>query len=278
MNRKTLEKKLLAMVDEDAGKGDITSELVPNKLVRAKIIAKENSSISGIPELKTLFSLYNISVLSSVKDGQTVKEGQIVVSLSGEAHDILLVERTALNILSRMSGITSLTKEFVAEARRGNAKVRVAATRKTTPLFAAFEKKAVEVGGGDPHRSGLYDMVLIKNNHLKLFKNVREAVKKAKSVSAYHKIEIEVGTAADAVSAAEAGADIVMLDNMSASLAKKTIEKLAEKKLRKKILVEISGGITLGNIADYASCGPDIISVGRLTHSAASADFALRII
>jgi nicotinate-nucleotide pyrophosphorylase (carboxylating) len=278
MNRKTLEKKLLQMVDEDAGKGDITTELLPNKVVRAKIIAKESCTTSGISELKTLFSLYNITVLSSAKDGQTVKEGQIIFSLSGRAHDILLVERTALNILSRMSGITSLTKEFVAEARRGGAKVRVAATRKTTPLFSFFEKKAVEVGGGDPHRSGLYDMVLIKNNHLKLFKNVRDAVKKAKSVSAYHKIEIEVGTSADAVAAAEEGADIVMLDNMTVSEAKKTISKLSEKKLRKKILVEISGGITLGNISDYASCGPDLISVGRLTHSAASADFALRIV
>jgi nicotinate-nucleotide pyrophosphorylase (carboxylating) len=278
MNTKTLEKKLLSMVDEDAGKGDITSELVPNKVVRAKIIAKESCTVSGASEIAALFSLYHIRILSSAKDGQRVKDGQVVFSLTGKAHDILLVERTALNILSRMSGITSLTKEYVAEARRGNPKVRVAATRKTTPLFSFFEKKAVEVGGGDPHRSGLYDMVLIKNNHLKLFKNVRDAVKKARAVSAYHKIEIEVSTAADAVSAAEAGADIVMLDNMSVLQAKKTIVKLSEKKLRKKILVEISGGITLGNISDYASCGPDMISVGRLTHSAASSDFALRIV
>jgi nicotinate-nucleotide pyrophosphorylase (carboxylating) len=278
MNTKTLEKKLLSMVDEDAGKGDITTELVPNKVVRAKIIAKEDSSISGASELAALFALYNIKVLSSAKDGERVKDGQTIFSLSGRAHDILQVERTALNIISRMSGITSLTKEYVATARSRNPKVRVAATRKTTPLFSAFEKKAVVVGGGDPHRSGLYDMVLIKNNHLKLFKNVKDAVKKAREVSAYHKIEIEVGTAADAVSAAEAGADIIMLDNMSVDDAKKTIAKLSEKKLRKKILVEISGGINLGNIADYASCGPDLISVGRLTHSAASADFALRII
>jgi nicotinate-nucleotide pyrophosphorylase (carboxylating) len=278
MNRKTLEKKLLQMVDEDAGKGDITSELVPNKTVRAKIIAKEDCYISGVSELKILFSLFNINVLSSAKDGQAVKDGKIIFSLSGRAHDILLVERTALNILSRMSGVTSLTKAFVSKALRGNPKVRVAATRKTTPLFGSFEKKAVEVGGGDPHRSGLYDMVLIKNNHLKLFKNVRDAVKKARSVSAYHKVEIEVGTSADAVAAAEAGADIVMLDNMTALDAKRTIAKLSEKKLRKKILVEVSGGITLGNISEYASCGPDLISVGGLTHSAASADFALRIV
>jgi nicotinate-nucleotide pyrophosphorylase (carboxylating) len=265
------------MVEEDEGKGDVTSELVPNRRAKAKIIAKENGFISGVSELKALFSLFDVEVASSAKDGESVKVGQTVFSLSGGSHSILLVERTALNILSRMSGITSLTNKFVAEARKGNQKTRIAATRKTTPLFGGFEKRAVEVGGGDPHRLGLYDMVLIKNNHLKFFCGVREAVKKAKKSSFAHKVEVEVSSAADAVAAAEEGADVVMFDNMSVAQAKSAMMLLEKKKLRKKILVEISGGITLDNVSDYASCGADIISVGRLTHSAASQDFALRI-
>lgn len=277
MNPEALEEKLLRMVEEDEGGGDITSALTPNKTVKVEIIAKEDCSISGISEIRTLFRLFNIKTIKSVEDGGSVKKGQKIFTLSGKAHDVLLVERTALNILSRMSGITSLTREFIKEARKGNPKVRVAATRKITPLFGNLEKKAVVVGGGDPHRLGLYDMILIKDNHLRLFKNVREAVRKAREASFAHKVEVEVCSMEEAIAAAEEKADIIMLDNMSVKGVKETISKMREMKLRSHVLVEVSGGITLENIKDYAASGPDIISVGRLTHSAEAKDFSLRI-
>lgn len=278
MDRRILEKKLLMMVEEDVGWSDITSELVPDKRVKAVIIAKEDCFVSGIAELKALFSLYGIDVLSSVEDGDHVKPKQVVFSLSGNSRNILVVERTALNILSRMSGVTSLTKAFVSAAKKSNPNVLVAATRKTTPLFGLFEKKAVSVGGGDPHRAGLYDMILLKSNHLKLFDSVRDAVKKAKSSSVYHKVGVEVSNVDDAIEAAESEADILLFDNMSVLEVKKSLLELKKKSLRDKVIVEVSGGITLENISSYAACGPDIISVGRLTHSAVGKDFALRIL
>ncbi|MBN2014212.1 MAG: carboxylating nicotinate-nucleotide diphosphorylase [Candidatus Altiarchaeota archaeon] len=278
MNPEVLEEKLLKMVEEDEGSGDITSALTPNKTVEAEIIVKEQCVLSGISELKTLFRLFNIKVLKSADDGESIKKGQQVLMLSGKAHDILLTERTALNILSRMSGITSLTREFIKQARKGNTRVRVAATRKVTPLFGYFEKKAVMVGGGDPHRLGLYDMVLIKDNHIRLFKDVRAAVRKARESSFAHKVEIEVETVEGAVTAAEEKADIIMLDNMSVKQVRSAILKLGEKGLRNNVLIEVSGGVTLGNIAEYAACSPDIISVGRLTHSVGAKDFSLKIL
>jgi len=279
MNQKILEEKLLKMVEEDLGPGDITTEFTPKKKVKAEIISKSDCIVSGIDELKTLFNLFNIEILESAKDGDKVKKREKIFILSGKSNDILLVERTALNVLSRMSGITTLTNEFIQRVRKVNPEIRVAATRKTTPLFGYFEKKAVEIGGGDTHRFGLYDLVLIKDNHLKLFKNVKEAIKTAKRrVSFTHKIEIEVNNIKDAVTSAEGGADIIMLDNMSVEQVKDAVSRLREKDLRDKIILEVSGGITLDNISDYSRLGIDVISIGRLTHSAPAQDFSLKIL
>lgn len=278
MNPEVLEEKLLKMIEEDEGSGDLTSSFTPNKTVRAEIIAKEDCFISGVSELLALFKLFNIKVLRSASEGGSIKKGQQAFLLSGKAHDVLLTERTALNILSRMSGITSLTREFILRAKKGNPRVRIAATRKITPLFGYFEKKAVVVGGGDPHRLGLYDMVLIKDNHLRLFKDVREAVRKARRGSFTHKVEVEVGSVDEAIAAAEEGADIIMLDNMSVKEVNEAISKMKGTDLRDHVLVEVSGGVTLENISDYAACGVDIISVGRLTHSADAKDFSLKIL
>jgi len=279
MNQSALKKRLQEMVREDVGAKDITTALTPNKKVRAEIIAKEPCTVAGITELNLLFSLFNVKITNSVKDGAKIRKGQRILTLNGNSHDILVVERTALNILSRMSGIASLTSEILKEARKGSPKIRVAATRKTTPLFGYFEKQAVKRAGGETHRMGLWDMVLIKDNHLKLFRSITPAVKKAKEKTPKGiRIEIEVTTPKGALEAARAGADIIMLDNFTPKRIEKTISLLKENKLRKKTVLEASGGITKKNIKVYAKTGVDVISLGMLTHSAKAKDFSLRII
>ena len=279
MNQTALKKRLREMVREDVGAKDITTALVPNKKVRAEIIAKEPCIIAGVQELDSLFSLFNIKITNSTRDGTTVKENQRLLSLSGNSHDILVVERTALNILSRMSGIATLTSEVLKEARKGSPKIRIAATRKTTPLFGYFEKKAVKVAGGQTHRMGLWDMVLIKDNHLKLFSSITQAVKKAKEKTPRGiRIEIEVTTPEGALEAAKEGADIIMLDNFTPKKIRETIVLLEKSGLRKGAVLEASGGIRKENIKGYAKTGVDVISLGMLTHSAKAKDFSLRII
>ena len=279
MNQNALKKRLREMVREDVGAKDITTALTPNKKVRAEIIAKEPCTVAGIKELDSLFSLFNIKITNSTRDGTTVKENQRLLSLSGNSHDILVVERTALNILSRMSGIATLTSEVLKEARKGSPKIRIAATRKTTPLFGYFEKKAVKVAGGQTHRMGLWDMVLIKDNHLKLFSSITQAVKKAKEKTPNGiQIEIEVTAPEGALEAAKAGADIILLDNFTPKRIEKAIALLEKSGLRTGAVLEASGGIRKENIKDYAKTGVDVISLGMLTHSAKAKDFSLRII
>jgi nicotinate-nucleotide pyrophosphorylase (carboxylating) len=279
MHEKVLEERLIAMVSEDSGFSDITTAFTPNKKVTAEIIAKEAGIVSGIYELQVLFKYFGISSQASFIDGGRIKKGRRIFLLSGYSRDILLVERTALNILARMSGISTLTSNYVEEAKKAGSNVKIAATRKTTPTFGFFEKKAVKVGGGDTHRYGLYDEVLIKDNHLRLFKSVSEALEIAKRETSFaHKIEIEVTNLKDAIAAASSGADIILLDNMAVPEIKKTVGELAKKGLRDNVLLEASGGVTLENVRSYAATGIDVISIGRLTHSAPALDISLEII
>ena len=279
MDEKILEKKLLGMIREDVGFSDITTAFTPNRKVKAEIIARDAGIVSGISELRALFRLFSIEAKCGLKDGDAVKKKQAIFSLKGNSRDILIVERTALNILSRMSGISTLTKKYVDAAANANPKIRIAATRKTTPFFGFFEKKAVAAGGGDTHRLSLQDAVLIKDNHLRLFGSVSEALKAARKETSFaHKIEIEVTSSKDAITAAENGADIVMLDNMTVAGIRQTIKKLEEKGLRNKVLIEASVGVSLENMAGYAKSGVDAISVGRLTHSAPALDMSLEIL
>ncbi|MBN2250601.1 MAG: carboxylating nicotinate-nucleotide diphosphorylase [Candidatus Altiarchaeota archaeon] len=276
---KILEKKLLEMVEEDLGFCDVTTSFTPEKKVSAQIVAKEAGIVSGMHELSALFRMFDIKAAPKVRDGAKIKKSQILVTLHGSSRDILVVERTALNILSRMSGISTLTRAYVDKAREANPKIKVAATRKTTPFFAYFEKKAVKNGGGDTHRLGLGDEVLIKDNHLKLFGSVPEALKAAvKETSFAHKIEIEISRVKDAVPAAASGADVIMLDNMTPEQIKKAAALLEKWGLRKKVMLEASGGITLENIREYAKTGADVLSIGRLTHSAPALDVSLKIL
>ena len=266
------------MLREDEGFGDITSNaLIPeNKVFYAKLISKDDGILAGIEIIKEMFLEYGIEIISSKDDGDAIKKGDILLEIEGNARRILLLERTALNLLMRMSGVATVTNRIVAKVNDANPKVRVAGTRKTAPALQKFDKLAIAIGGGDPHRNALDDMVLIKDNHIAVVGSVKDALLLAKeNVSFSKKIEIEVESVEDALIACENGADIVMLDNMSPEEAQSTLNSLKEKGLRENVLIEISGGITEDNILDYAPLDVDIISLGSITHQASSLNFSL---
>ena len=268
---------LLKFVGEDAPFGDVTSDsVIPDISCRAVIRAEQNGVAAGLAEAAALFSHFGVKVQQDTRDGASVKNGTVLLSLEGPAKGILLVERTALNIIGRMSGIATQTKTLADLVRRENPRCRVAGTRKTAPGLRALDKKAIALGGGDPHRTSLSDGVLIKDNHLMLVP-VEEAVKKAKTASAYRKIEVEVESADDALIAARAGADILLFDNMTPVQVQETLRVLADAGLREKVLVELSGGITPETIQDYARTGADLISLGALTHTVKNFSVTLEI-
>jgi nicotinate-nucleotide pyrophosphorylase (carboxylating) len=262
MNEVSLRRLLTDFVREDEGYGDLTEALTPPREVKAKIVSKQEGVAAGISELKTLFNIYNISCGEQILDGQSIKPGDTLMTLSGDSVNILLVERTALNILSFMSGIATLTKKYVDVA----GKVKVAATRKTHPGFRLFEKKAVKLGGGLTHRHGLDDLYILKDNHLTLFEDMALQIKQA-NLETYHKVEVEAASTQLAIEASEAGADIVMLDNMSPREVKQTVEELEKKNLREKVILEASGGITLDNLEEYCATGVDVVSTSALTQA-----------
>jgi len=262
---------------EDLGKeGDITSDsLFTDETANAIIIAKEKCIVAGLEEVKNVFKKTGASTVLLVKDGDAIKEKTIVVKIKGSARSILKGERLALNIIGRMSGIATETKKLLDICRKINPNIEIAATRKTTPGFRRFEKKAVIIGGGKPHRYGLYDAVLIKDNHLKLIDSVEKAIKKIKEKIKNKIIEVEVENEEDAVIAAKLNVDVIMLDNFNPKSAEIITKKL--RKINKNILIEISGGINAENISKYASFA-DRISLGYLTHSIKNKDFSLEII
>lgn len=275
---KLLEKRLLEFLEEDLGFGDITTNaLIPeDAIAEARIIVKRDGVIAGIREAGIILKLLNVNFKPLVKDGDRVTSGQTIVELSGSARAILSAERTILNIMMRMSGIATETAKLVDAAKKNNPKLRIACTRKTTPGFRYFEKRAVILGGGDSHRFRLDDMILIKDNHLSIVGGVKEAVNQARSRCSFSKkIEIEVENADQALEAASAGADIIMFDNMSPEEAKKTLKLLEEKGLRDKVLIELSGGITPENIEKYMALNVDIISMGYIIHSIRALDLSL---
>jgi len=232
--------------------------------------------VAGLAESAALFSHFSLSVSLHRNDGDAVTQGDILVSLEGNAKKILLVERTALNIIGRMSGIATRTQELADIVRSKNPSCRIAATRKTCPGFGALDKKAVLIGGGDPHRANLSEGFLIKDNHLAIVP-IKEAIRKAKEYSAYKKVEVEVETAEDAIIAAESGADIIMLDNMSPRQVADTLLLLNDAGLRDRVTIEVSGGIDEKTLAGYASSGADVISMGSLTHTVRNFSVTLEI-
>ena len=262
---------------EDLGKdGDITSDaLFSDEKAKASIISKENCIIAGLEEIKDVFIKTGAQIEFLVRDGDYIKKNTAVVKINGSARSILKGERLALNIISRMSAIATETKKLVELCKSVNPNVTVAATRKTTPGFRKYEKKAVEIGGGEQHRFGLYDAVMIKDNHLKIIGSVEKAIKKAKNKVKNKIIEVEVENETDALIAARLGVDVIMLDNFNSKIAEIVTKKI--RKIDSKILIEISGGVTPDNIENYASFA-DRISMGYLTHSIKSIDFSLEII
>ncbi|ABN56754.1 nicotinate-nucleotide pyrophosphorylase (carboxylating) [Methanoculleus marisnigri JR1] len=269
---------LLRFVREDAPWGDVTSEtVVPDVACRAVIRAKDAGVIAGLEEARALFEHYGVAVRQRIPDGRPVAPGAVLLELEGRARAILLLERTALNIIGRMSGIATRTRESVDAVRAVSPAVRVAATRKTAPGLRMLDKKAVVLGGGDPHRYCLSDMVLIKDNHLALVP-LPEAIRKAKERSRYRAVEVEVETARDAVTAAVAGADIILLDNMAPDAVRETVGTLAARGLREQVTLEVSGGVAGGDLAGYAAAGIDIISMGALTHTVRNFDVSLDIL
>lgn len=268
---------LLKFIHEDAPFGDVTSDAVVHDIkCRAAIRAEQEGVTAGLEEAAALFSHFGVDVRQDTCDGAPVKNGTILLSLDGPAKGILLAERTALNLIGRMSGIATQTQVLAEAVRAENPRCRVAGTRKTAPGLRALDKKAIALGGGDPHRSSLSDGVLIKDNHLALVP-VAEAVKRAKEASAYHKIEVEIESAEDALVAARAGADILLFDNMTPAQVRETIRALTDAGLRGKVLVELSGGITAETIQDYARTGADLISLGALTHTVKNFSVTLEI-
>ncbi|WP_297507195.1 carboxylating nicotinate-nucleotide diphosphorylase [Thermococcus sp.] len=267
---------LLRFIEEDAPFGDVTSEaIIPAGTgARAVIIAKQDGVVAGVEEAKALFEHFGVRVEVRKRDGEEVREGDTIVELEGDARSILLVERTALNIMGRMSGIATEVKKLAGKVKAVNPKVRVAGTRKS--LLKPLDKKAILIGGGEPHRFSLSDAILIKDNHLALVP-LEEAIRRARAFSVYKVVEVEVESLEDAVKAAKAGADVVMLDNMSPEEIAGTIEALRREGLRDRVKIEVSGGITPENIVEYAKLDVDVISLGYLTHSVKNFDVSLEI-
>ncbi|MCA6213467.1 carboxylating nicotinate-nucleotide diphosphorylase [Thermococcus bergensis] len=268
---------LLRFVEEDAPFGDVTSEaVIPEDLeAEAVIIAKQDGVIAGLEEAKALFEHFDVKVELKAEDGDEVKRGDVIVKLRGNARKILLVERTALNVMGRMSGIATEVRKLVERVKAVNPKVRVAGTRKT--LLKPIDKRAILIGGGEPHRFSLSDAILIKDNHLALVP-LEEAIRRAKTFSIYKVVEVEVETLEDALKAAKAGADVIMLDNMTPEQIEDVLEALKHEGLREKVKIEVSGGITPENIEEYAGLDIDVISLGALTHSVKNFDVSLEII
>jgi nicotinate-nucleotide pyrophosphorylase (carboxylating) len=259
---------------EDVGSGDITTEtVVPAEIkISANIIAKEAGIICGLLIAKLVFLSVDktIEFTDKAKDGKFVKKGTVVATIKGPARGILTAERTALNFLQRLSGISTMTNKFVKAAGKG---VKILDTRKTTPGLRYLEKYAVKMGGGFNHRLGLYDAVLIKGNHVSIAGGVKTAVDLAKKK--YGWVEVEAKTQGQVRDAVASGASRIMLDNMSVADLKRSIKLVRASK--RKIEVEVSGGVSLSNIRNIAGTGVDYISIGALTHSAPAIDMNLKV-
>ena len=271
-----IKKELLRFISEDVQSGDVTSVLLPKNKITSRIISREDGILAGVRFARDIFRLNGCNVKIIKKDGVKLKPNQIILQVSGNARTILSCERTALNLLSRMSGIATQANLLVSKIRKINRKTKLYSTRKTAPGLRFFDKEAVMIGGGHKHRMSLNDMVMIKDNHLLVSNSMEDIIKKARK---QHKhVEVEVESQRDAILAANSGATIVMLDNFSPEQIKKTITTLQKKKLRNKVKLEASGRINSKNITAFAKTGVDMISVGSITNSVKGLDLSLEVI
>jgi nicotinate-nucleotide pyrophosphorylase (carboxylating) len=268
-------RELQKFLAEDLGLGDVTSNLLEKKQIKAKIITRQDTIVSGTNFVKQIFALKKCSSRIIKKDGTRVKANQTILEISGDAAAILSCERTALNLLSRMCGISTKTNQLNTLIQKINRKTKLYATRKTAPGLRYFDKIAVETGGGKKHRMTLHDMIMFKDNHLAVEKSIVSLIAKAKKTR--RKIEIEVENQKDAILVASLGVDIIMLDNFTPKQIRNTIKILNDLKLRKNIQIEASGRINEKNISQYAATGVDMISVGEITNSAHGIDLSLEV-
>lgn len=258
---------------EDIHTGDLTTRacLSGQQVADARLFAKEPFVLAGLAVAARVFAILDpeISFIMLYDDGARVEKGEIIANIHGDASSLLQGERVALNLLQRMSGIATLTSAYVSAVQ--GTKARIVDTRKTTPGLRALEKYAVRVGGGTNHRTGLYDGILIKENHISAAGGIAEAVRRAKAYTPHTiKIEVETETLEQVAEALEAGADIIMLDNMDCLTMRQAVSIIAGR-----ALVEASGGVNLDTVAEIAATGVDIISVGALTHSPKAADISM---
>lgn len=264
---------------EDIGRGDITTQSTVSPDVRGagKFLAKENLVICGLEVAEAVFAHLDPEtgeIETNYNDGDAVEAGTVFATLKGYADVLLTGERVALNLIQRMSGVATLTRQYVKAIEGTNA--MIIDTRKTTPGLRMLEKYAVTVGGGKNHRYGLDDGVLIKDNHIALAGGITKAIVAAKrKIGHLHKIEVEISNWAQLREAIEAGADIVMLDNQTPDEAAKLVE--MARSLNPNVLLEASGGMDLDRVRLFAEAGVDLISVGRLTHSAKAVDISFKI-
>lgn len=275
MTNELLKETIRLALLEDIGHGDVTSSLVvpdANKS-KAQIIAKEDFLLAGIPFVKEVFAYIDPEVEMKIffDEGSDIKKGDIIAEISGNSRSLLVGERVALNILQRISGIATMTKAYVDRVL--GLPVKIADTRKTTPGMRFMEKYGVKIGGGANHRFGLYDGILIKDNHIKIAGSVKKAVGLAKKGQHLLKIEVEVKNLDELKEALDAGADVIMLDNMSIH-DMKTAVKIA----KGRAILEASGNISLNNVRSVAETGVDIISIGALTHSARAVDISMKMV
>lgn len=268
-----IDRLIRTALEEDIGPGDVTTAAtIPlGTMARAELVAKEDFVLAGIAVARRVFELLDAQVAfeALIKDGQTVKRGEVLAWLKGDAASLLQGERVALNLLQRMSGVATLTSAFVREAEGTGA--TVVDTRKTTPGLRVLEKYAVRVGGGGNHRMALYDGVLIKENHVAAAGGITAAVSRARRYAPHTlKIEVEVRNLEEVAEALAAGADILLLDNMGLGQLEAAVKLVGGR-----AMTEASGGVNLDTVRAIAETGVDLISVGALTHSYRSVDISM---
>jgi nicotinate-nucleotide pyrophosphorylase (carboxylating) len=268
-------------LDEDVGRGDVTSRSIvrSGQNARGSFLAKQDLVLAGLEVADLVFGWFDeyIQIESTVADGEEIKSGKIFARVLGDAQMLLSAERVALNFLQHLSGVATVTRQYV-QAVAGT-KARIVDTRKTTPGLRMLEKYAVTVGGGSNHRLGLDDGVLIKDNHLAMAGGVAGAVNRAREVAGHlHKIEVEVATLEQVKEALDARADILLLDNMTPEIVQQAVQIVREREGdERRTMLEASGGINLSNVRLFAEAGVDLISIGALTHSAPSVDISFKI-
>jgi nicotinate-nucleotide pyrophosphorylase (carboxylating) len=270
-----LESQIRRALEEDIGSGDITTACTvpPGAVGKGFILAKEPLVLAGITVAAKIFRTVNsdFEITLLLEDGNQAKSGELLLEVTGDLAAILMAERTALNFLQRLSGIATLTRAFVDKV--ASTSVRILDTRKTTPGWRLLEKEAVRAGGGHNHRFGLYDGILIKDNHIVAAGGIRQAVMAVRAADTSGlQVQVEVETMDQLAEAVSAGSDAVLLDNMDIDTMAEAVQRTGGK-----LLLEASGGITLENVSEVAATGVDLISVGALTHSARAVDMSMTI-